>query len=67
MIHSEKDLLIVKTLIQLAKGLQMKVVAEGVETIAQLKILQESNVMKFKDIYLAVLFHLGSLKFFYKK
>ena len=43
MIQSEKDLLIVKTILQLAKGLQVKVVAAGVETLAQLKILKQEG------------------------
>ena len=40
---SDRDLHIAKSIIYMAKGLQIKVVAEGVETIKQLKILQEEQ------------------------
>ena len=38
--RSDRDLHIVKSMIYMAKGLQINVVAEGVETMKQLKILQ---------------------------
>ena len=41
--NSDRDLHIAKSIIYMAKGLQIKVVAEGVETIQQLKILQKEN------------------------
>ena len=41
--QSDQDLFIAKSIIYLAKGLQIKVVAEGVETIQQLKILQKEQ------------------------
>ena len=40
---SDRDLHIAKSIIYMAKGLQIKVVAEGVETIEQLKILQKEQ------------------------
>ena len=40
---SDRDLHIAKSIIYMAKGLQLKVVAEGVETIKQLKILQDEQ------------------------
>ena len=40
---SDRDLHIAKSIIYMAKGLQIKVVAEGVETIKQLKILQDEQ------------------------
>ena len=40
---SDRDLHIAKSIIYMAKGLQIKVVAEGVETIQQLKILQKEQ------------------------
>ena len=43
MFQSNQDLFIVKSIIYLAKGLQMKVVAEGVETIQQLNMLKEEE------------------------
>lgn len=43
MVISEKDLFIVKSIIFMAKGLNIKVVAEGVETLEQLKLLQEEQ------------------------
>ncbi len=41
--HNDRDLFVAKSIIYLAKGLQVKVVAEGVETIQQLKILQKEQ------------------------
>jgi diguanylate cyclase (GGDEF)-like protein/PAS domain S-box-containing protein len=41
--ESDRDLFIAKSIIYMAKGLQIKVVAEGVETIQQLKILQKEQ------------------------
>ena len=41
--NSDRDYHIAKSIIYLAKGLQIKVVAEGVETIQQLKILQKEQ------------------------
>jgi diguanylate cyclase (GGDEF)-like protein/PAS domain S-box-containing protein len=41
MLQSDQDLFIAKSIIYLAKGLHIKVVAEGVETIQQLTILQK--------------------------
>ncbi len=41
--QSDRDLFIAKSIIYLAKGLQIKVVAEGVETIQQLKILKKEQ------------------------
>ena len=41
--YSEQDLHLIKSIIYMAKGLQIKVVAEGVETIQQLKILQKEQ------------------------
>ena len=41
--QSDRDLHIAKSIIYMAKGLQIKVVAEGVETIQQLKILQKEQ------------------------
>ncbi|WP_218971227.1 EAL domain-containing protein [Peribacillus loiseleuriae] len=43
MIHSDQDMFIAKSIIYLAKGLQIKVVAEGVETIQQLDILKKEE------------------------
>ncbi|MGX2961668.1 EAL domain-containing protein [Peribacillus sp. JNUCC 23] len=43
MIHSDQDMFIAKSIIYLAKGLQIKVVAEGVETLQQLNILKEEE------------------------
>ncbi|MEH7248169.1 EAL domain-containing protein [Neobacillus niacini] len=40
---SDRDMHLIKSIIFMAKGLQIKVVAEGVETIQQLKILQEEQ------------------------
>ena len=40
---SDRDLHLIKSMIYMAKGLQLKVVAEGVETIQQLKILQKEQ------------------------
>ena len=40
---SDRDLHIAKSIIYMAKGLQIKVVAEGVETMKQLKILQDEQ------------------------
>jgi diguanylate cyclase (GGDEF)-like protein/PAS domain S-box-containing protein len=41
--QSDRDLFIAKSIIYMAKGLQIKVVAEGVETIQQLEILQKEQ------------------------
>ena len=41
--ENDRDLLIAKSIIYLAKGLKIKVVAEGVETIQQLKILEKEQ------------------------
>ena len=41
--NSDRDLHLTKSIIYMAKGLQIKVVAEGVETIKQLKILQKEQ------------------------
>ncbi|PKC51160.1 EAL-domain-containing protein, partial [Rhizophagus irregularis] len=43
MVINEKDLFIVKSIIFMAKGLNIKVVAEGVETLEQLKLLKEEQ------------------------
>ena len=43
MIHSDQDMFIAKSIIYLAKGLQIKVVAEGVETLQQLNILKKEE------------------------
>ena len=40
---SDRDLHLTKSIIYMAKGLQLRVVAEGVETIQQLKILQKEQ------------------------
>ncbi|MBB6445139.1 EAL domain-containing protein [Bacillus benzoevorans] len=40
---SERDLFIAKSIIYLAKGLNIRVVAEGVETMDQLEILKKEN------------------------
>lgn len=40
---SDRDLFILKSIIYMAKGLQMKVVAEGVETFQQLELLQNEQ------------------------
>ena len=41
--YSDRDLHLIKSIIYMAKGLQLRVVAEGVETIQQLKILQQEQ------------------------
>ncbi len=41
MLQSEEQLMIVKTIIQLAQNLQLNLIAEGIETPLQLKMLQE--------------------------
>ena len=41
--NSEQDLHLTKSIINMAKGLQLRVVAEGVETIQQLNILQQEQ------------------------
>jgi EAL domain-containing protein (putative c-di-GMP-specific phosphodiesterase class I) len=43
MLQSDQDLFIAKSIIYMAKGLHIKVVAEGVETIQQLTILQKEQ------------------------
>ncbi|MFJ8064732.1 EAL domain-containing protein [Psychrobacillus sp. NPDC096426] len=43
MLQSERNLHIAKSIIYMAKGLKINVVAEGVETIQQLKILQREH------------------------
>ncbi len=43
MIHSDQDMFIAKSIIYLAKGLQIKVVAEGVETLQQLNLLKKEE------------------------
>ena len=43
MLKSEKDLFIVKSILYMTKGLDIKVITEGVETIDQLKILQKEQ------------------------
>ena len=45
---SEKNLHLVKSIIYMAKGLQLKVVAEGVETIQQLKVLQKEQCQEIQ-------------------
>ncbi|MFJ8234632.1 EAL domain-containing protein [Ureibacillus sp. NPDC094379] len=41
--HSDRDLHLTKSIIYMARGLNIRVVAEGVETLQQLKILQEQE------------------------
>ena len=41
--QSDRDLHLTKSIIYMAKGLQLRVVAEGVETVKQLKILQDED------------------------
>ncbi len=41
--QSDRDLHLIKSIIYMAKGLQLRVVAEGVETIRQLKTLQQQQ------------------------
>ncbi|RHW39974.1 EAL domain-containing protein [Lysinibacillus yapensis] len=41
--YSDRDLHLTKSIIYMAKGLNVRVVAEGVETIQQLKILQQEQ------------------------
>lgn len=43
MIHSKRDLHLTKSIIYMAKGLQLRIIAEGVETIQQLKMLQQEQ------------------------
>ncbi|ETI69362.1 EAL domain-containing protein [Neobacillus vireti] len=48
MIESHHDLFIVKSIIYLAKGLDIDVVAEGVETIEQLKLLKKEKCQQIQ-------------------
>lgn len=43
MLYSDQDLHLTKSIIYMARGLQLRVVAEGVETIQQLNILQQQQ------------------------
>ena len=45
--------LIIKSTIELAKNMGLNVVAEGVETEAQLKFWQTISVLRRKDIFIA--------------
>jgi predicted signal transduction protein with EAL and GGDEF domain len=46
--HDENDRQIVNTIIAMAKNLNLSVIAEGVETEGQRKILQENGCMRFQ-------------------
>ncbi len=48
MLLSDKNLHIAKSIIYMAKGLQIRVVAEGVETIQQLKVLQKEQCQEIQ-------------------
>lgn len=43
MFYSDQDMHLIKSIIYMAKGLNLRVVAEGVETIQQLRILQQQQ------------------------
>lgn len=45
---SERDLFIAKSIIYLAKGLKIRVVAEGVETLEQLEILKKEDCIEIQ-------------------
>jgi EAL domain-containing protein (putative c-di-GMP-specific phosphodiesterase class I) len=46
-----KNQTIVKTIIALAKGLKMEVLAEGVETAEELSFLRENNIDSIQGYY----------------
>jgi diguanylate cyclase/phosphodiesterase with PAS/PAC sensor(s) len=46
--HSHHDQAIVKTILELARSLNLTVTAEGVESPAQLAFLQQHNCQKFQ-------------------
>lgn len=52
-INSEDDQIIVRSIIELAHNMQLKVVAEGVESLAVLNLLQELNCDSVQGFYLS--------------
>ena len=51
MMNSKKDRAIVKTIIQLAKNLELNVIAEGVERLDQLEILRQEECDSIQGFY----------------
>lgn len=49
--HNKQDVAIIKSIINLAKNLELQVVAEGVETIEQLTYLCENNCKMIQGYY----------------
>jgi EAL domain-containing protein (putative c-di-GMP-specific phosphodiesterase class I) len=49
--HHPKNKTIVKTIIALAKGLNMEVLAEGVETIEEMTFLRDNGIDSIQGYY----------------
>lgn len=60
--HDDSDIAIVGAIVALAQSLNMKVIAEGVETIDQLEILKDKNCMEMQGYYFSRPCHFDDLK-----
>ena len=65
--HSEKDVKLVGLIIDIAKSLNIQVIAEGVETKAQLDLLKEMGCSIVQGFYFATALHPGELEDRYLK
>ena len=65
--HSEKDVKLVSLIIEIAKSLNIQVIAEGVETKAQLDLLKEMGCTIVQGFYFSTALHRGELEDRYLK
>ncbi len=65
--HSEKDVKLVSLIIEIAKSLNIQVIAEGVETKAQLDLLKEMGCTIVQGFYFSTALHRGELEERYLK